>query len=142
MTGYDAIVVGARIAGAATAMLLARQGARDMAAFRRVVAYAPSKAVALGLGMAGAIFGPRPGLTQFDFAICADQAGPLATDLGAPVLVEHDLDCWSRPTSSWSCPARISPHSPRSASSTRCVRRTGGTRRWPPSRSDDHRGAD
>src|SRR6266853_5736082 len=28
MTGYDVIVVGARIAGAATAMLLARQGVR------------------------------------------------------------------------------------------------------------------
>ena len=63
-----------------------------MAAFRRVAAYAPSRAVTLGLGMASAIFGPRPGLTEFEFAICADQAGPLATDLGAPVLVEHGLD--------------------------------------------------
>ena len=61
-------------------------------AFRRVAAYAPPRAVALGLGMASAIFGPRPGLTGFDFAVCSDQAGPLATDLGVPVLVEHGLD--------------------------------------------------
>jgi transcriptional regulator GlxA family with amidase domain len=63
-----------------------------VAAFRRVAAYAPPQAVALGLGLASSIFRPRPGLTRFDFAICADRCGPLATDLGVPVLVEHDLE--------------------------------------------------
>ena len=62
-----------------------------MAAFRRVVAYAPPNAVALGLGLASAVFRPRPGVTEFDFAICAQDVGPLETDLGVPVMVEHDL---------------------------------------------------
>lgn len=43
----------------------------------------------LGLGTVSAIFRGRPGLTEFEFGICADQRGALATDLGVPVLVEH-----------------------------------------------------
>ena len=62
-----------------------------MPAFGRVAAYAPPDAVALGLGIASAIFRPRPGLTGFEFAICAEQPGPLTTDLGVPVLVQHDV---------------------------------------------------
>src|SRR4051794_37533725 len=62
-----------------------------MVAFRRVVAYAPPETVALGLGMASAVFRPRAGLTEFDFAICAQQRGPLATDLGVPIVIEQDL---------------------------------------------------
>jgi transcriptional regulator GlxA family with amidase domain len=62
-----------------------------VAVFRRVVAYAPPHAVAFGLGMASAVFRPRPGLTQFDFALCSQDIGALETDLGVPVMVEHDL---------------------------------------------------
>lgn len=60
-----------------------------MAAFLRVAAYAPPGAVGLGLGLTSAIFRPRAGLTAFDFGICAERSGPLRTDLGVPVLVEH-----------------------------------------------------
>jgi transcriptional regulator GlxA family with amidase domain len=67
-----------------------------VAAFRRVAAYAPPGAVTLGLGMTSAIFGPRPGLTDFEFAVCSDRPGPLATDLGVPVLMEHGLDLLAR----------------------------------------------
>jgi len=58
-------------------------------AFRRVAAYAPPGAVGLGLGLTSAIFRARPGLTAFEFDLCAARSGPLATDLGVPVLVEH-----------------------------------------------------
>ena len=60
-----------------------------MAAFRHVAAYAPPGAVGLGLGLTSAIFRSRPGLTTFEFDFCAARPGPLATDLGVPVLVEH-----------------------------------------------------
>jgi transcriptional regulator GlxA family with amidase domain len=60
-----------------------------VAAFRSVAAYAPPGAVGLGLGLTSAIFRARPGLTEFDFDICAPRRGPLATDLGVPVLVDH-----------------------------------------------------
>ena len=60
-----------------------------MAAFRRVAAYAPPGAVGLGLGLTSAIFRSRPGLTAFEFDFCVARPGPLATDLGVPVLVEH-----------------------------------------------------
>jgi transcriptional regulator GlxA family with amidase domain len=60
-----------------------------MTGFRRVAAYASPGAVALGLGLTSAIFHARPGLTAFEFDLCAARPGPLATDLGVPVLVEH-----------------------------------------------------
>jgi transcriptional regulator GlxA family with amidase domain len=60
-----------------------------MAAFQRVAAYAPPGAVGLGLGLTSAIFRPRTGLTAFDFGIFSGRRGPLRTDLGVPVLVEH-----------------------------------------------------
>ena len=60
-----------------------------MTAFRRVAAYAPPGAVGLGLGLTSAIFRSRPGLAAFEFGICAGRPGPLDTDLGVPVLVEH-----------------------------------------------------
>jgi transcriptional regulator GlxA family with amidase domain len=64
--------------------------------FRRVAAYAPAGAAALGLGMASAVFRRRPSVTGFDFAVCADRPGPLTTDLGVPVLVEHDVTLLDR----------------------------------------------
>jgi transcriptional regulator GlxA family with amidase domain len=60
-----------------------------MAAFWRVAAYAPPGAVGLGLGLASAIFRARSGLSTFEFEICAERPGPLTTDLGIPVLVNH-----------------------------------------------------
>lgn len=63
-----------------------------MSAFRSVAAFAPQGATALGLGLVSAIFGPRPGLPGFDFAVCAQRPGPLGTDLGLPLVVEHGLD--------------------------------------------------
>jgi transcriptional regulator GlxA family with amidase domain len=58
-------------------------------AFRHVAAYAPPGAVGLGLGLTSAIFRDRPGLTAFGFRIFSGRPGPLPTDLGIPVLVEH-----------------------------------------------------
>jgi transcriptional regulator GlxA family with amidase domain len=60
-----------------------------MAVFRRVAAYAPPGAAGLGLGLTSAIFRARPGLTTFEFDLCAARPGRLATDLGVPVLVDH-----------------------------------------------------
>lgn len=60
-----------------------------MAAFQRVAAYCPPGAVGLGLGLVSAIFRPREQLTTFEFVLCSAQRGPLRTDLGVPVLVEH-----------------------------------------------------
>jgi transcriptional regulator GlxA family with amidase domain len=62
-----------------------------MTPFRAVAAYVPQGAVALALGMAGAVFRPRPGLADFRLALCAERPGPVPTDLGAPLAVEHDL---------------------------------------------------
>jgi transcriptional regulator GlxA family with amidase domain len=67
-----------------------------VAPFHRVAAYAPPGATTLGLGMASAVFRPRPGITGFDFALCADRRGPLSTDLGVPVMVEHGPTLLSR----------------------------------------------
>jgi transcriptional regulator GlxA family with amidase domain len=64
--------------------------------FRRVAAYAPPGAVGLGLGLTSAIFRTRPGLTEFAFDVCASRPGPLATDLGVPVLVDHGPELLSR----------------------------------------------
>jgi transcriptional regulator GlxA family with amidase domain len=60
-----------------------------VAPFRRVAAFAPDDAVALGLGLTSAIFRARPPLTEFEFAICGAKPGPVSTDLGVPVLVGH-----------------------------------------------------
>jgi transcriptional regulator GlxA family with amidase domain len=60
-----------------------------MAPFRRVAAYAPDGAVGLGLGLTSAIFRARPPLTEFEFGLCGMRPGPVSTDLGVPVLLEH-----------------------------------------------------
>jgi transcriptional regulator GlxA family with amidase domain len=60
-----------------------------MASFRRVAAYVPDGAVALGLGLTSAIFRPRPPVTDFEFGICGAKPGPVSTDLGVPVLIGH-----------------------------------------------------
>jgi transcriptional regulator GlxA family with amidase domain len=63
-----------------------------MAAFRTVAAYAPQGVTALSLGTVSAIFGARSGPPSFDFAICARRPGPLRTDLGLSLDVEHGPD--------------------------------------------------
>lgn len=64
-----------------------------MTPFRRIAAYAPPGVAMLVLGLASAVFQSRPGLTPpFEFTVCADEPGPLSTDLGVPVHVEHGLD--------------------------------------------------
>jgi transcriptional regulator GlxA family with amidase domain len=95
-------------------------------AFHRVAAYAPPGVTALGLGIAHAVFGPRPGIEAFgtdgfgttgfgttafgttafdttgfdsggfDFAVCARRPGALRTDLGLPLTVRHGLGLLAR----------------------------------------------
>lgn len=63
--------------------------------FRSVVAYAPGRAAGFSLGIVGEVFGfdrTHRGLPGFDFALCTDRPGPLRTDAGLTVLVEHGLD--------------------------------------------------
>ncbi|HSZ44774.1 MAG TPA: helix-turn-helix domain-containing protein [Streptosporangiaceae bacterium] len=62
-----------------------------MAPLSRVVAYAPPGANGLALGMASAVFGRRPGITDFEFTFCSDAAGLLSTDMGLPVSVDSDV---------------------------------------------------
>jgi transcriptional regulator GlxA family with amidase domain len=63
-----------------------------VAGFRRVAAYAPQRATALGLGIVSAVFASRPGLPAFELAVCTPGAVPLRTDLGLSLHVEHGLD--------------------------------------------------
>jgi transcriptional regulator GlxA family with amidase domain len=63
-----------------------------MTPFRTVAAYVPADAVTLAVGMVGAVFRSRPGLTDFRFVLCTDRPGPVATDLGVPIAVEHGPD--------------------------------------------------
>jgi len=62
-----------------------------MPAFLSIAAYAPPGAVLLGLGIASSIFQRRPAVADFSFVLCSDLAGPLHTDIGTTVQVEHDL---------------------------------------------------
>ncbi|WP_120314923.1 helix-turn-helix domain-containing protein [Catellatospora citrea] len=56
-------------------------------AFRSVTAYAPDGVAAFGLGLVGEIFSGR-----FAFDVCAEQPGPVRTDLGLTVQVDAGLD--------------------------------------------------
>src|SRR3954468_19654018 len=62
-----------------------------MAPFQRVVGYAPPGVTTLGLGMLGAVFRSRPGLTSFDVTVCGDRVGALSTDLGTALQLDRDL---------------------------------------------------
>lgn len=63
--------------------------------FTSVAAYVADGTGALGVGIASEIFGfdrrPRGG-PGFDFAVCADRPGPVTTDSGLKVVIEHGLD--------------------------------------------------
>jgi transcriptional regulator GlxA family with amidase domain len=64
-------------------------------AFRSVAVYVPDGTGALGLGIISELFGydrTSRGLPGFDFATCADRPGPLRTDTGLTVHVDHGLD--------------------------------------------------
>lgn len=64
--------------------------------FHRVAAYAPTGTVSLGLGMAAAVFRARPGCPRFELAVCADRRGPVTTDLGVPIVADHDVTLLER----------------------------------------------
>ena len=63
--------------------------------FRSVAAYVADGFGAFGLGIVGEIFGydrSARGLPAFDFAVCTDVPGPLRSDTGMTMLIEHGLD--------------------------------------------------
>ncbi|HLL68543.1 MAG TPA: helix-turn-helix domain-containing protein [Micromonosporaceae bacterium] len=63
--------------------------------FRSVAAYVRDGVGGFGLGILGEVFGfdrSYYGLPAFDLAVCSDRPGPVRTDTGLTVLVEHGLD--------------------------------------------------
>ncbi|MEV0563399.1 helix-turn-helix domain-containing protein [Dactylosporangium sp. NPDC050588] len=63
--------------------------------FRNVAAYVHHGTGAFGAGIVSEIFGydrTSRGLPGFDFAVCTDEPGPVATDAGLKLMVEHGLD--------------------------------------------------
>ncbi|MFI6299949.1 helix-turn-helix domain-containing protein [Nonomuraea sp. NPDC050790] len=54
--------------------------------FKTVAAYAPDGVTALALGVVGEVFG------GFDFAVCGFRPGPVRTDLGQKLAVEHGVE--------------------------------------------------
>ncbi|MEU9104448.1 helix-turn-helix domain-containing protein [Streptomyces xanthophaeus] len=64
-----------------------------MPPFRNVAAYAPAGVGMLGAAIVSEVFDARgPDLPRFDFALCTDRPGPVRSDVGLPLLVEHGLD--------------------------------------------------
>jgi transcriptional regulator GlxA family with amidase domain len=62
--------------------------------FRSVAAYVRNRAGGFGLGIVSEIFGfdrTDRGLPSFDFAVCTDEPGPVRTDGGLTIQVEHGL---------------------------------------------------
>ncbi|ROQ99716.1 AraC family transcriptional regulator with amidase-like domain [Streptomyces sp. 2132.2] len=61
--------------------------------FKTVAAYAPPGVGMLAAGIVCEVFGPHgAALPGFDFALCAERPGPVATDCGVPLSVAHGLD--------------------------------------------------
>lgn len=63
--------------------------------FRKVAAYLHDRTGAFGAAVVSEIFGydrRSRGIPGFDFAACTDRPGPVATDSGLTLLVEHGLD--------------------------------------------------
>ncbi|MFF3212730.1 GlxA family transcriptional regulator [Streptomyces sp. NPDC002886] len=47
----------------------------------------------LAVGIVSEVFGPHgQGLPGFEFALCAERPGPVPTDIGVPLAIEHGLD--------------------------------------------------
>jgi transcriptional regulator GlxA family with amidase domain len=64
-----------------------------MPPFLTVAAYAPPRVGLLSAGVVAEVFDARGGgLPRFDFALCAEHPGRLATDSGPPLFVEHGLE--------------------------------------------------
>ncbi|WP_411104045.1 GlxA family transcriptional regulator [Streptomyces sp. cmx-4-9] len=64
-----------------------------MPPFVNVAAYAPAGVGMLGAAIASEVFDVRgPDLPRFEFALCTDRPGPVRSDVGLPLLVEHGLD--------------------------------------------------
>jgi transcriptional regulator GlxA family with amidase domain len=63
--------------------------------FRSVAGYAPVPPAGFTLSVVSELFGfdrTRRGLPGFDFAVCSDRPGPVRTDTGLTVLIEHGLE--------------------------------------------------
>jgi transcriptional regulator GlxA family with amidase domain len=63
--------------------------------FRSVAAYAPRSVAGFSLAIASEVFGfdrTARGLPGFDYAVCTPRPGPVRTDTGLTVTVEHGLD--------------------------------------------------
>src|SRR5687768_13662953 len=63
--------------------------------FKSVVAVVNDGVGSFGLGIIGEIFGfdrGHRGLPSFDFAVVAEVPGPIRTDSGIAILVEHGLE--------------------------------------------------
>ncbi|WP_018353629.1 GlxA family transcriptional regulator [Longispora albida] len=56
-----------------------------------IAAYAPPGTGAFGLSLVAEVFSPRPSLPPFELAVCTDEPGPVLTDPGLTVHVEHGL---------------------------------------------------
>lgn len=64
-----------------------------MPPFKTIAAYAPPGVGMLAVGVVCEVFAPRgTGFPGFEFALCADRPGPLATDSNVPLSIEHGLD--------------------------------------------------
>ncbi|MFE3109610.1 GlxA family transcriptional regulator [Kitasatospora indigofera] len=61
-----------------------------MPKFATVAAYAPPGVGMLAVGVVAEVFARRGGdLPRFEFTLCGDRPGPVPTDVGVPVAVEH-----------------------------------------------------
>lgn len=68
-----------------------------MTPFATVAAYTPPGTGMLAVGIVTEIFGPHgTALPGFDFALCTERPGPVATDLGIPLTITHGLDRLAR----------------------------------------------
>ncbi|CAM5665612.1 AraC family transcriptional regulator [Streptomyces avidinii] len=64
-----------------------------MSPFTSVAAYVPPGVGLLAVGIVTEVFGPHgEGVPGFDFTLCADEPGPVPTDLGVPLAITHGLE--------------------------------------------------
>jgi transcriptional regulator GlxA family with amidase domain len=69
-----------------------------MTPFSSVAAYATQGVSAFGLGLVAKVFADRThlGLPRFEVTVCAEQPGPIHTDLGLPLDVGHGPESMAR----------------------------------------------
>ncbi|HEY8475006.1 MAG TPA: helix-turn-helix domain-containing protein [Natronosporangium sp.] len=63
--------------------------------FRNVAAYTPAYSGGFSVGIVAEIFGfdrTHRGMPGFEFAMCAQRPGPIRTDTGLTITIEHGLD--------------------------------------------------